>query len=132
MSLEHPEKVLEQFLTKKRLRKMDKVLAERTRATTLVLDHVHNPHNISAVIRSADAFGIADIHLSGLNFEYSKGISLGAERWINLIKHDSVEELIAELKQKDYEFVILEPEEKESTNNIKKHLPVYQLPFERN
>ena len=45
-------------LTPRRLRRMERVAAARLRGMTLVLDNLYQSHNMSAVLRSADAFGI--------------------------------------------------------------------------
>src|SRR5882757_1229518 len=82
--------LLEQFLLPGRVARIDQVLAARTDMLTIVLDGVHNHHNVSAVIRSADAFGIRSIHLIGSQFEYSRGVTLGTERWMDVRKHASV------------------------------------------
>ena len=38
------------------------MMAIRQPDLTLCLEEVHKPHNVSAVIRSADAVGIHDLH----------------------------------------------------------------------
>ena len=38
------------------------MMAMRQPDLTLCLEEVHKPHNVSAVIRSADAVGIHDLH----------------------------------------------------------------------
>ena len=50
--------ILSQFLLPERLEKLETVLSNRTENITIVLDNILNYHNISAVIRTADAFGI--------------------------------------------------------------------------
>lgn len=54
---------LEQFLTPQRLQRIDEVLSNRTRHLTVVLEDVFQAHNISAVLRSSDAFGVQDVHV---------------------------------------------------------------------
>lgn len=54
----HP---LDQFIVPDRKERLEQVLAHRSNNLTIVLDQVQNYHNISAVIRSADALR----HLDG-------------------------------------------------------------------
>lgn len=88
------------------------VLGGRTRRITIVLDGVRNYHNISAVLRSADAFGIDTVHLVGNRFEYSAGVSKGAERWINLQTHSNSQAALERVKADGYKVVILQAESK--------------------
>jgi len=122
------ERALEQFMQQERIARFDQVLSGRTRDLTIVLDGVHNHHNISAVIRSADAFGISTIHLVGEGFTYSKGITLGTERWLDIVHHDAPEEAKSRLRKEGYKIVVTAPEGSPKGAHVKS-LPVYQLPF---
>lgn len=108
---------LDQFRLPERVKRFETVLRQRTQALTLVLDRVHGSHNISAVIRSADAFGIQEMHVVGTFaeekvslFEENQGISLGADRWVDVRKHPSVESVLQELQEKNFTVVVVQPE----------------------
>ena len=117
---------LAQFILPRRLERMKEVLENRTEQVTLVLDQVHHEHNVSAVLRSADAFGIQNVHLVGLGGKFSSGITQGAERWLTLYRHKSAEESISALQKENYKLAIVEPVEKGSKL---KSYPVGDLPF---
>ncbi|VAW28080.1 tRNA (guanosine(18)-2'-O)-methyltransferase, partial [hydrothermal vent metagenome] len=51
------------YLTENRRELFDKVIRNRTRHITVVLEDIYQPHNASAVLRSADLTGIQDIHI---------------------------------------------------------------------
>lgn len=121
---------LEDFVTPERAQKFEQVASQRTRNLTVVLDRIRNYHNISAVIRSADAFGVNDIHLVGSRFEYTKGISKGTERWIDLHHKEHAEDMCKTLKEKGFSLVVLQPEVRNSPYAHLTHLPVFSLPFE--
>lgn len=125
-------KNLEDFVMPDRLERINKVVKQRTASLTLVLDHVHKFHNISAVIRSADAFGLSTLHLIGNSFEYAKSISLGAERWIDLVKHESAESAVNTLRDNNFKLVILEPQNSKRYPELPTSIPVFDLPFEDN
>lgn len=122
---EHP---LEQFLVEKRRQRLEEVLEQRTRSLTLVLDRVHNSHNISAVIRSADAFGIQTVHYLGETLDMSSGIALGAERWVDIVKHRSAADLLQNLRAGGYSMAIMAPAGKDAGRALR--VPVNELPFD--
>lgn len=125
------DSILEQFILPQRLKRLDDVLAQRSRTLTIVLDRVQNYHNISAVVRSADAFGVADIHLIGDVFDYSRKITLGTERWVNLIRHSCAEEALEHLRGCGYSLVVLQPENHNASKNLPPSMAVTNLPFEK-
>lgn len=51
------------YISEERRQKLITYAHERTRYITVVLEDVYQPHNISAVLRTADCFGIQDIHI---------------------------------------------------------------------
>ena len=55
--------VLRPFVKPHRFDKMNRVLRQRITSLHLVMENCANPHNVAAVLRSADAFGIHHCHL---------------------------------------------------------------------
>ena len=73
----------------RRFEKMQKVLALSQFDLTVCLENVHDPHNISAVMRSCDAVGIreiyiiyADSNLYDQPFAPGKRSSSGSNKWV--------------------------------------------------
>lgn len=124
------DEILSQFLLPERIERLEKALANRTNQLTVVLDRVRNYHNVSAVVRSSDAFGLSTIHMVGKYFEYASGISLGAEKWINIKRHSSPEDAIAKIKEAGYAMVVLQPQDFAVPTGKIAPMSVSQLPFE--
>jgi tRNA (guanosine-2'-O-)-methyltransferase len=76
-------------MTERRWRRVDQVLRHRQRDLTLLAEEVHKPHNLSAMLRSADAVGIGLVHA----VEPTGGVptfsatSASAEKWVDLVVH---------------------------------------------
>lgn len=137
------------MLSPERLARIDTVLENRTSNLTILLDRIHHPHNIAAVMRSADAFGVKTVHVieasnnqgkSLSEAQKSPGISLGTEKWIEVVKHPSGLEAIKTLKKEGYTIVTFAPppigesstsDTTNSTENSLNSICVTELPFEK-
>lgn len=110
------ETFLASFVSDKRLQRMNQVLEHRTRQVCIVLENVLQAHNASAVLRSADCFGIQDIHLitNDNKFKASKGITRGSHKWLTLTRYNqrginNTEPCFESLRQKGYRIACLHP-----------------------
>tara|TARA_B110000459_G_scaffold38332_1_gene41266 strand:+ start:1519 stop:2139 length:621 start_codon:yes stop_codon:yes gene_type:complete len=71
----------------------EKVIANRTKHVTVALENIFQPQNASAVLRTADIFGIQDVHIIENDNEYNVNprVVHGASKWINLHKYNEKE-----------------------------------------
>ena len=92
-------------MTPERFQKIKDILNKRQPDLTVVLDNVHKPHNLAAIIRSCDAVGIGEIHGISSN-EEKVGVNLksagGSNHCVNLHIHHSVLKVISDLKQSGF------------------------------
>ena len=106
--LERPADVvieaLSPVVTSERLRRIDEVVQNRTDELVLVLDCIADPHNSSAVLRSADAFGVQTVHVivGEHGFRASRGVSKGTHRWLDVVRYRSAEACVRRLKDDGY------------------------------
>jgi tRNA (guanosine-2'-O-)-methyltransferase len=85
------------------------VLAARQRRLTLVLEATHDPHNLSAVLRTCEAFGVQDVHLvpqADAPAAVNPGVSLGAERWLTVHRHADAASALAALRARDFRIFV--------------------------
>jgi len=79
------------------------VLRKRQPDLTVVLEDITDPHNISAVLRTCDAVGIAAIHLIGTYEPYGKHLgshsSASAFQWVNVHRHADRESCAIAVRQ---------------------------------
>ena len=75
-----------------------------------------NLETISAAIRSADCFGIQDVHIieNKNNYIADKSVSLGASKWISVKQYNSeennTEKCIKKLKEEGYQIIATTPQ----------------------
>jgi tRNA (guanosine-2'-O-)-methyltransferase len=102
---------LETFLSNSRKEKFSKVLSQRTKHFTVATEDVYQLHNTSAVIRTCDVFGIQEVNI--VEEQNSKRIdseiAMGAQKWVDLNRFDSIDDAIKGLKQKGYQIVATTP-----------------------
>lgn len=92
-------------MTSKRLAKIKNVVGRRQKYFTIVLENIHDYHNVSAILRSADAAGIDKVYLiynSNKFPKIGKRSSASARKWIELVKFDNVKDCFSELKENGY------------------------------
>ncbi len=113
--LEH----LETFLTEHRKEKFLRVLAQRTKHFTVATEDVYQLHNTSAVIRTCDVFGIQEVNIiEELNSKrIDSEIAMGAQKWVDLNRFQTVKDAIIDLKQKGYQIVATTPHTTETLLN---------------
>ena len=75
-----------------------------------MLEDIYHAHNASAVIRSADCFGVHDVHvIEDRNRFSSSTVAHGAAKWANIIRHKNTENCFQQLKQQGYRIVATTP-----------------------
>lgn len=116
-NIENKIEYLREFMLEERFEKLSSRLENRTRYMALCLEDIYYPHNASAVIRSAEAFGIQTIHAvqSLCKFTPSQNIVRGTDQWIDLHKWETTPELVSHLRSEGYRIVVTSPREGSST-----------------
>ncbi len=92
-------------MTEKRKEKFLSVIHRRQPGLTVVMEDIHDPHNVSAVLRSADAVGMMEVQLLYINEEFpklGKKSSASANKWIARRQFKTVEACYDKLHEEGF------------------------------
>jgi len=100
------KEVLSAAITDERLQRFATVAGARTRAVMPVFESTHHCHNISAVLRTADAFGFQDVsfvyHQPDMKFRLSDSVERGSSTWLSARRTNSIAACANALRQAGY------------------------------
>lgn len=81
-----------------RIERLRQALDARLGRVACAIQAVHHRHNVSAILRTADALGVHRVDLVEGHFVPNRGAARGAERWLDLRHHREPAAAIASLK----------------------------------
>ena len=105
----------ESFLTDNRKSLFKKVLENRTRHFAVVLEDIFQPHNASAVVRTADIFGVQDVHAIENKYtnKVSRHVAKGSQKWITSKRYksdgDNTKICLDNLRKEGYQIIATTP-----------------------
>jgi tRNA (guanosine-2'-O-)-methyltransferase len=86
-------------------------LAHRLESVTLVAEATHLRHNLSAIIRTAESFGLSDVHLISNERKKISGAAKGAEKWVTMNIYQTTKQCLDLLKRRGYTIWIADLQE---------------------
>ena len=91
-------------LLPRRFERLKAVLDRRMANLTVLLEHVHKPHNLSAILRSCDAVGALEAHAVNLpgRLPTFNSTAQGSQKWVPLHSHASAVAAIAALREQGF------------------------------
>ncbi len=94
------------MLTDARRERFLKVVRQRTRHIRLVIQDIHEPHNVSACLRSAEAFGVQDCDVVTMTekFRPSK-VARGVNAWLKIQRYAAIANCVNDLRAGGYKIV---------------------------
>lgn len=113
---------LENFVSERRVEIFDKVLSDRTKYISVVLEDIFQPHNASAVLRTCDCLGVQEVNIIENRNEYNVNpdVALGSDKWLTLVKYkgegNNTYEAYKDLRSRGYRIVATSLHEKEAVS----------------
>lgn len=90
-------------MTPERTDRINNVLDKRQPALTIILENVFDPHNISAVMRTADAVGVQDLYILNTRIaahdKWSAKSSSSAAKWLSIHQYTDTTRCFAAVRK---------------------------------
>ncbi|WP_026376570.1 tRNA (guanosine(18)-2'-O)-methyltransferase TrmH [Aestuariibacter salexigens] len=94
-------------MSPERYQRIRSMLAQRQTDLTVLMEEVHKPHNVSAVIRTCDAVGIHRVHaVWDEKTKLRKGTALGSQLWVKTQSHDTIADAVSHLKDQGMQVLV--------------------------
>lgn len=114
-TIEEQVEYLRNFVVDEKNALFDRLIQERMDYVTIVLEDLYQSHNQSAVMRSADCYGLQNVHLieNRNHYDSTSTVSQGAREWLTVHRHreleDNTQPTIAQLKAEGYRIIATTP-----------------------
>lgn len=96
---------MRKFKTDQRLERIISTVNSRQFSLRVVLENIHDPHNVSAIFRTCDAVGIPNVSLLYTVEKFPKinrVTSASANKWIEIEKFDNTAACVESLKREGF------------------------------
>ena len=94
-------------MTPERNTKIKKIAGRRQLDLTLVLENVHDPHNIGAIMRTCDAVGIPEIYIiitderiSSSDYLLGHSASSGSKKWVKVHIYKEIQKCFEDVRER--------------------------------
>lgn len=109
---------LSQFVSDNKKAAVERVINQRTRYVTVVLENIYQSQNASAAVRTSECMGLQDVHIIENTAEYHLNIRVlkGSYKWMNLERYrakdvNNTETCFSHLRANGYRIMVADPSE---------------------
>ena len=106
VSAEQILRLLPPHMTDERRERLEEVIRRRSKHIVPVLENIHDHGNVSAVMRSSEAFGFLQMYKidkPGMKFKAANRVTKGADKWLDVRPFAAPADAVKELKSRGYQ-----------------------------
>jgi tRNA (guanosine-2'-O-)-methyltransferase len=94
-------------MTPERFARITAMLNRRQPDLTVFMEQVHLQHNLAAIVRTADAVGINDVHATWDidTPKISRNVASGSQKWVKVHSHDNVQDAVAIMREQGMQII---------------------------
>jgi tRNA (guanosine-2'-O-)-methyltransferase len=87
-------------MSPERFKRITDMLNRRQTDLTICLEKIHKPHNLAAIVRTADAVGVHDVHAiwSTDSPRMARGPAAGSHSWVGVNRHNNISDAVAMMR----------------------------------
>lgn len=95
-------------MSPERFERINNMLANRQPDLTVCLEMVHKSHNLAAIVRTADAVGVNQIHTiwPAKSMRLSAHTATGSQKWVDVNIHQNITDAVSQLKKGGMQIVV--------------------------
>jgi tRNA (guanosine-2'-O-)-methyltransferase len=105
-----------QYISDHKKEFITRVLDQRTRHITMVMENIYQSQNASTVVRTCECMGLQDVHIieDQSKYQVNSKVLKGSNKWLDLIRYkakniNNSEACFQALREKGYKIVVTDP-----------------------
>jgi tRNA (guanosine-2'-O-)-methyltransferase len=112
---------LHPYVSEARAARIETVLAARTRGVVVILDHIHDPHNGGAILRSCDAFGIQDVLAIERDepFAIARKATRSTHKWVDVFRFGDPVACLDAARSRGLSLFVADPEGRHTPGDLR-------------
>lgn len=109
---------LSPIMMDERRARLEQVIEGRLNGVSVLLEHLSDPHNGGAALRSCEAFGLSTLYVVGEHLKFSERVTQGCEKWVDVEEHASLKEVLPTLRARGYQLCAAVPGAKRALEEL--------------
>jgi tRNA (guanosine-2'-O-)-methyltransferase len=105
--------------------RIEAVLDARLSSLTIAIEHLYDPHNGAAAIRSCEAVGVSSMHVveGAQRFHFAPKVTVGCHKWVDVHRYPDFAACALSLRRAGYTLYAAVPGARESLYGVEVRAP---------